>query len=83
MAAATITATSRRVVMGDVVQYNYTLTVANTNTLTVQGMKSIKWVGITNPLATDTAGATWSGNVITFATGGTITGMHVMVIGRD
>lgn len=83
MAAVTVTARGRRSVIGDQVSYAFTVTAADTNTLTVPGVKSIKSVIITVPLSANEMAATWSGNVITFATNGTITGANVTVLGRD
>lgn len=86
MAAQTPTNQMTRHVMGDLVARFATLsTVADADTLTIAGIGNIKDVIIT-PSAT--AGATndpcasWSGNVITFHSGGTWSGV-VMILSRE
>ena len=79
--AAITTAPGNRHVIGDLVARAYTLTaVGNGDTLTVP-LINIEAVVIT-PATANAVGATVSGNVITFATGGAIN-ILLWVVGRE
>lgn len=86
MAAATILAEESLEVMGHSLVKHYRLDdVADTNTLVVAGMTSIKSIQITfadaAAVAADSVAATASGNTITFQTAGAARDLWVTVFG--
>ena len=83
MAAVTVTTQSRPHVIGDRRMKFYTLTIADTNTLTVSGMKLVQHCSV-EPVASATAVgvSSISANVVTFTAGGTVTGAKVAVFGN-
>ena len=83
MAAVTITTQSRMHVLGDRRCKFYKLTIADTNTLTVAGLKNVQHCSV-EPVASATAVGVSGivGNVVTFTAGGTVTGATVAVFGN-